>query len=671
MQKDQLTNLVEQAAKGDRDAMSDLYTHTCQRVYRTILGLVRNEQTAQDLTQETYISAFTGLNRLEDSSRFQPWLISTAVHKSKNHLRTARPVLFSELEDEAVVDNLPDLRAEASPEVRLDRQETIRIVKELLGDLNESQQLAVELFYYDQLSTTEIAHSLGIPQNTVKTQLHYARKKLESGLRRLQSRGVELGGLTAAGCFGLLASMPEEPVLPHPQADAMLTNILSQAPVRVAAKTGRQLLRGALGKVLLGVVGMAAVGGLVAGGMKLLKKAPDVGDYQPTETVTETQAPTEGRVYHYSQDFEDLWTILERDYPFFPFLEAQGTNLENLQSYYRDQAAKVTSPEGYLAVVRRLVDQLKLTGSLRIYSPAELQSAFGYDPTSEMDPAQAASGEVSGEDADVDPWSALLLDPNLSPLYQEALEAIFQGDITNMYGNTLSSPPTVRWYEEEKALMLRFTNCIVLNVSQDQEAVEKALAEHPDAEHLIIDLRGNQGGDYSYWVPVLLEPLGGDWSFTTRAFYRDTPTTAPFYADLETHPTSELTDAPAWAAELGVDRYYAITMESHSQLPETGMKRWVLTNNQSFSGAAWLAAFCRGTGWARVVGSPTSTGFGLSVTGAGVVLPDSGLLLQFGDAVETPDGTLDAETGVVPDLPCDPKQALNTCLDLIRQENGN
>lgn len=662
-QNEQITHLAEQAARGDRNAMSELYTHTCQRTYRTILGLVRDEQTAQDLTQETYISAFTGLSRLEDPARFQPWLISTAVHKSKNHLRSARPLLFSELEDSAAVEDLPDDRAEASPELSLDRAETTRIVRELLGELNESQKLAVELYYYDQLSTAEIAQSLDIPQNTVKTQLHYARKKLEAGLRRLQSKGVELGGLTAAGCFGLLRSLPEEPVLLPREAEAILSRTLAQVPTQVVAKTGRQLLRGTLAKLLLGGLGVAAAGGLIFGGMKLLNREPDMGILQSTQTtLQETEAP-EGRVYHYSQDFEDLWTILERDYPFFPFLKSQGTNLENLQSYYRDQVAKVNSPEGYLAVVRRLVDQLKLTGSLRIYSPMELQSAFAYPPDSQVDPDQA----VSPEDGDVDPWSALLLDPNLSPLYQQALESIFQGGEAGMYYNALSTPPTVRWYEEEKALLLRFTSCVVPNIPQDREAVAKALAEHPDAEHLIVDLQGNNGGDYSYWAPVLLEPLGGDWSYTARGFYRDTPTTAPFYADLETHPTSELTDAPAWVGELVLDRYYNITMESHSQLPETGLKRWVLTNNQSYSGAAWLAAFCRGTGWAQVIGRPTSTGFGLSVIGAGVVLPDSGLLLQFGDAVETPDGTLDAETGVLPDLICEPNQALNTCLKLIRQ----
>lgn len=654
--KDQITTLVERAVKGDRDAMSDLYSQTCQRTYRTILGLVRDEQTAQDLTQETYMAAFSGLKRLEDPARFQPWLISTAVHKSKNHLRSARPVLFSELEDSAAVENLPDVRAEASPEISLDRAETTRIVRELLGELNESQRLAVELFYYDQLSTTEISQSLEIPQSTVKTQLHYARKKLEAGLRRLQSKGVELGGLTAAGCFGLLRSLPEEPVLPRRQAEAMLSNILEQAPVQVAAKTGKQLLRGSLGKLLLGALGVAAAGGLVLGGLKLFRHNPEVGDVQPTEPsivqLTETEALPAA---DYASDYESLWTVLEQDYPYLPYLEAQGTDMESLKSYYQEQAALAKTPEAYLSVLRSLIEnRLNLTGSLQVFGPEEFRLNMPY-----QDPPEDA--ELTSYQA---AWYALLQDPRLSPLYDWG-----EGGRDNPAAGmdaSFSNPPTVRWYEDEKALLLFFPNCIVPNIDRDREVVAKALAEHPEAKNLIVDLRGCHGGEADYWAPVLLEPLGGDWSWTTRAYYRDTPTTAPFYADEDSHPVSELENPPEWVAELKLDRWYEIEMASHSPLPETGMKRWVLTNGQTYSGAAWLAGFCRASGWATVVGGPTSTSYGLARAAVGVILPESGLVLQFGEVVESPDGGLYQDTGILPDLPCEPKHALNTCLDLIR-----
>ncbi|MBQ1756094.1 MAG: sigma-70 family RNA polymerase sigma factor [Oscillospiraceae bacterium] len=651
-QNEQITDLVKRAVKGDRDAMSDLYTHTCQRTYRTILGLVRDEQTAQDLTQETYMAAFSGLDRLEDPARFQPWLISTAVHKSKNQLRSAKPLLFSELEGSAVPEEMPDARAEASPEISLDRAETARIVRELLGELNESQQLAVELFYYDQLSTTEIARSLDIPQSTVKTQLHYARKKLEAGLRRLQSKGVELGGLTALGCFGLLRTLPEEPILPRAEAEAIRSKILSQTPVKVAARTGGQLLRGALGKVLLGVLGVAAAGGLILGGAKLLRSAPEIGDEQPAQTSSAQETgETEALSIDYGKDFDGLWTVLERDYPFLPFLETQGSNLETVRGYYRDQAAKAQTTDDYVTVLGGLFDNgLKRTGAIRLITPEEYPYFFLFDEFAEAESAAAAA------------WAAVLEDPNLSPLYQKPEPG--SGEAAAPYG---SKSPVVRWYEAEKTVSIAFSDCILSNAERDRDLVRTALAEHPEAENLIVDLRGNAGGDFEYWKPVLLEPLGGDWSWSARAFYRDTPITAPFYADFDAIPVSALDEAPAWAADLRLDRCFSMELESHSNLPETALKRWVLTDNQSCGGAAWLAAFCRGTGWATVLGSHTSTGFGLGAVGVLELLPESGLLLQFGEAVETPDGGLDAETGVLPDVSCNPKQALETCLSLIRE----
>jgi hypothetical protein len=81
-----------------------------------------------------------------------------------------------------------------------------------------------------------------------------------------------------------------------------------------------------------------------------------------------------------------------------------------------------------------------------------------------------------------------------------------------------------------------------------------------------------------------------------------------------------------------------------------------------------LAAFCRGSGWGTVLGEPTATGFGLSGTAVAALLPETGLLLQFGDVVETPDGDPDALTGVLPDISCASGNALDTCLNLIDLE---
>ncbi len=647
-QNDIAVKTVKRAAKGDRAAMSELYSKTCQRVYRTILGLVRDEQTAEDLTQDTYVAAFSGLKKLEDPSRFQPWLISTAVHKSKNHLRRSRPVLYSELENTEELDNLADSRAEASPEISLERRETTRIVREAMGELSESQRLAVELYYYDQLTTTEIARSLEIPQNTVKTQLYYARKKLEAALRRMRENGVELGDLTALGCLCFLRQMPEEPMLPPQRAEEMLAKLLPKVPNQVVARTGAQLFKGVLGKIAVSAAAVAVVGGVAAGGVAL-SKMPKRGDVRPSEPSVTVQLE-EFTAGPFSEDYEDLWNVLENDYPLLPWLERQGMDLAAIREEFRAQAAEAETVEDFMKVTSRLLEnRLGASGYLHIVQPNEYQQYYAQ---------LVPEGRWADKDEQLAQWRAVLTDDRLSEIY-----VVPEPDAADPISSS-AYVPYVRWRRNEKAIQITFYTCYFNE--RDRDVVTKALAKYPEAENLIIDIRNNSGGNDAYWVENLIEPLGGDWEFSYRGYYRDTPEIAPFYEKLENYAVSELADAPAWAEELGLDRAFVAQTKIDTGAPATDLKLWVLTNNKTMGSGAWIAAFAQAAGWATVVGEHTSANTGFGWQPAMVVLPKSGLLLEFTEAIETPRGDLQNETGIVPDVVCDPNDALDVCLELIR-----
>ncbi len=657
LQNEQTAALVKRAKKGDREAMSELYKQTCQRIYRTILGLVRDDETARDLTQDTYVAAFSGLQKLEDPERFQPWLISTAVHKSKNHLRRSRPVLFTELEDAAQPEQAPDLSPESSPEVSLERKETARIVNKLLGDLSESQRLAVELYYYDQLTTTEIARSLEIPQSTVKTQLHYARKKLEAGLRRLQEAGVELGGLTAAGCFGFMRSMEPEPVLPPRQAEEILSRVLPRLPKHVAAKTGAQLFKGVLGKIALSAAAVAVVGGAVAGGIAVSKNRGrgDLGDVRPVKTteptaVVETVEEPDGP---FSADYEDLWTVLENDYPLLPYLAGLGMDLDAIKLEYGRQAAQASTVEEYMAVLTRLLEnRLKMTGGLRLVLPSMYQ-AYYYGFMSELPDPEAEAERAAA----VAPWRAVLTDDGLSEVYAAPEISGYSDTAQSTYA------PSVRWYKDEKAIQIHFY--MSYDEERDKDLVEKVLARYPEAENLILDLRDCKGGSTEYWNSTVIEPLGGSWEVSLRGYYRGAPEIAPFYESLNCADVSELENVPAWVRELDLDKAYVEQVQIDTGKPASELKLWVLTNSRTSAAAVWLPAFAQATGWATVIGEHTSTSEGLSFQPVLVRLPKSGLLIEFSEAVETPRGDLQNVTGIVPDYECNSNDALDTCLELI------
>lgn len=77
----------------------------------------------------------------------------------------------------------------------MDRQETERLIDEILNDLPEEQRAVISMFYYEQQSVEEIAAELGVSKNTVKSRLNYGRKKVESEVRALEKKGTKLYGL--------------------------------------------------------------------------------------------------------------------------------------------------------------------------------------------------------------------------------------------------------------------------------------------------------------------------------------------------------------------------------------------------------------------------------------------------------------------------------------------
>lgn len=111
-------------------------------------------------------------------------------------LRKTKPVIFSSLPEEENGDiAFEDDRTENLPDAVIDQQETARLMKEILGSLSEAQRVAVIMFYYERMSLHEIAQTLQVSENTVKSRLLYARKKIETEVRALEKKGTKLYGL--------------------------------------------------------------------------------------------------------------------------------------------------------------------------------------------------------------------------------------------------------------------------------------------------------------------------------------------------------------------------------------------------------------------------------------------------------------------------------------------
>ena len=313
--------LVAKAKGGDQSAVTALYEQTYTGLYRSIRSMVHDEDLAWDILQDSYLKAFQNLDKLEADGAFLSWLKRIAVNETARQMSKRLPTTFTELssdEDDDAMPELPDLNPDNQPELALDRQETSRLVKEILAELPEQQQLVIGMRYYEDMDTKEIAELLHLAPSTVRVQLHAGRKKVETKVRALEQQGLKLYGLAP---FPFLLALLRRMEPAEAAEQKVLATILSQAPaassavtaggaaagaqaVKVTAMTAGQAIRhGLAAKLAAGALAVCMIGGGIFAGAKLLEnKQPDRGDVQPTEpvviasrkqTTTNSETPTE------------------------------------------------------------------------------------------------------------------------------------------------------------------------------------------------------------------------------------------------------------------------------------------------------------------------------------------------------------------------------------------
>jgi RNA polymerase sigma-70 factor (ECF subfamily) len=176
--------LIGRIAKGDRLAMQVLFARHHVRVYRFVLRLVGNPTTAEDLISEVFLDVWRQADRFEGRSAVSTWLLAIARFKALSALRKKPDEELDEEAAEAIEDTSDN------PEVSLEKKDKSAVLRECLVKLSPEHREIIDLVYYHEKSVEEVAEIVGIPENTVKTRMFYARKKLAE---LLQAAGVERG----------------------------------------------------------------------------------------------------------------------------------------------------------------------------------------------------------------------------------------------------------------------------------------------------------------------------------------------------------------------------------------------------------------------------------------------------------------------------------------------
>ena len=170
--------LVSQALTGDRDAFGVLVRKYQEMVYAYAFQKVRNEEDAQDITQEVFWRAYHHLYQLRHPHRFRSWLYTIMSNECKRRLVSVIKTRRREtaLED-ATEDVLRTEPAHTAPTEgwRVDLEQAI-------SELADENRIVVSMFYMGDHSLKEISEFLGVSVNTVKGKLYRARQQLGSAL---------------------------------------------------------------------------------------------------------------------------------------------------------------------------------------------------------------------------------------------------------------------------------------------------------------------------------------------------------------------------------------------------------------------------------------------------------------------------------------------------------
>ena len=182
--------LVRRAKEGESRAFEILYRRYQHKAFAVAVGILRREQDALDVVQESFIKVFQHLDSFQGSSSFYTWLYRIVTNKAIDLLRRRGKASETSFDDmvgrkEAMVVDAGDLapsRTGADPHRQIARRELIDHVNRALDTLSPTHRAVIMLREQQGLSYEEMSKVMKCSKGTIMSRLHHARKNLQSAL---------------------------------------------------------------------------------------------------------------------------------------------------------------------------------------------------------------------------------------------------------------------------------------------------------------------------------------------------------------------------------------------------------------------------------------------------------------------------------------------------------
>jgi RNA polymerase sigma-70 factor, ECF subfamily len=169
--------VMRRVAAADRSAMHILFSRHHVAVYRFVLQRLQDKALAEDITSEVFLDLWRHAARFQGRSTVLAWILAIARHKIFTAGRPKRRIQFE-------VDVAAAAAESADPATPLQVEDRNTVLRKCMTRLAAEHREVIDLVYYQEQSMESVATILGIPRNTAKTRVFYARKRLADELKK-------------------------------------------------------------------------------------------------------------------------------------------------------------------------------------------------------------------------------------------------------------------------------------------------------------------------------------------------------------------------------------------------------------------------------------------------------------------------------------------------------
>ena len=172
--------LIYRVQAGDEEAFSELMRAYYAYVYAIVIGIVSNPHDAEEIVQDTFLSAYRGLALLEDTAKFKSWLAEIARNRARDRLRKQRV-------DTVSIDEVGEhtLQAPDAIDEQLIRDEQLELIRRAMETLSEKDREIARSYYLDGASYDELIQTHGLSYKAISFRLSRAKQRLTKRLQHL------------------------------------------------------------------------------------------------------------------------------------------------------------------------------------------------------------------------------------------------------------------------------------------------------------------------------------------------------------------------------------------------------------------------------------------------------------------------------------------------------